>query len=313
MAIRFHMRPKDPVLTWNEFCADTPPFSIALDGYVSAGPRFDPTGPRANFNHHEEVDRLATRATCAQVLIAVRQGLFTCFFKDEEPTAEVYRNDCDEDICMASFILANYHIVKSAVNPILNRLVFVEDLMDTTAGAYPFPSDLPTLEELAWVFDPYRDFKVSGRIDYRIAEEFEEVVELVGDRIMQFINGRGRTKKLKVKYDKIGGGARWAMVKEIGANAKEGMSADGITAYVSVRERPDGRWAYVIARSSQFITYFDVPRLIVQLNQEEANLEAKWGSGNLHGGSSRAFGSAISPARVTEIVEEEVQSSNSRA
>lgn len=55
----------------------TEPFSIALDGYVNVGPRFDHEGPRVNFNHHEEVDRLATRATCGQVLMAIRQGLFT--------------------------------------------------------------------------------------------------------------------------------------------------------------------------------------------------------------------------------------------
>lgn len=32
-------------------------------------------GPRANFNHHEGVSRLETRATCGQVLLAIRMGL----------------------------------------------------------------------------------------------------------------------------------------------------------------------------------------------------------------------------------------------
>ena len=65
MAVTLHMRPQDEPLTWEQFCATVGPYAVALDGYVAAGPRFDPAGPRVNFNHHEEVDRLATRSTCA--------------------------------------------------------------------------------------------------------------------------------------------------------------------------------------------------------------------------------------------------------
>jgi molecular chaperone GrpE len=57
---------------WEEFCAAHGPYTIGLDGYVAAVSRFDPSGPRLNLDHHTEVDRLVTRATCAQVLLAIR-------------------------------------------------------------------------------------------------------------------------------------------------------------------------------------------------------------------------------------------------
>lgn len=72
--ITLHVDLKNPPYAWESFVATKPPFSIALDGYVSTGPRFDATGPYLNANHHEEVDRLSTRATCAQILMALRQG-----------------------------------------------------------------------------------------------------------------------------------------------------------------------------------------------------------------------------------------------
>ena len=53
---------------WAEFCSTHPPYSIALDGYVSGASRFDGRGPWLNLDHHADVDRLATRATCAASL-----------------------------------------------------------------------------------------------------------------------------------------------------------------------------------------------------------------------------------------------------
>ena len=57
--------------TWEAFCQETPPYSIALDGYVIGPPAFAPTGPHANFDHHDGVDRLASRSTCMQVYLAI--------------------------------------------------------------------------------------------------------------------------------------------------------------------------------------------------------------------------------------------------
>lgn len=101
MAIKLVMRPDQSPISWEEFCKKSEPFSIALDGYVNQGPRFQKDGPRANFNHHEEVDRLATRATCGQIIVAIRQGLFECFRNSNGPEVNAYANDCDEDVCLS--------------------------------------------------------------------------------------------------------------------------------------------------------------------------------------------------------------------
>ena len=49
--------------TWDEFQKGTPSESIALDGYVLDGPKFDMDTKHINFDHHNLVQRLSTRST----------------------------------------------------------------------------------------------------------------------------------------------------------------------------------------------------------------------------------------------------------
>ena len=44
--------------------------------------------------------------------MAIRQGLFRCFRDGSGPTARVYANDCDEDVCTAWFLLNNAHLAE---------------------------------------------------------------------------------------------------------------------------------------------------------------------------------------------------------
>ena len=288
---------------WDEFRRQTPAFSIALDGYVAARPNFDATGPWLNLNHHEEVDRLATRATCAQVLMAIRQGLFTCFRDQNGPRASVFVNDCDEDVCTSWFLLKHGYLAEHALNPSLNRLVQMEDALDATAGAYPYPSDMPMLRELAWIFEPYRQFRISGEIDRKDAASYTRVVTDVEHRILQHITGHGGQLPLDTRYERIGGGKGWSLLREIGAQARTGAFGDGIRSYVAVRQRPDGRWTYTVGRMSPFVP-FDVPRILAALDAAEAPAGSdRWGGGNTIGGSPRVRGSALSPDDVAKIVD----------
>lgn len=312
MGIELRMEPAVPAMSWDTFRASAPPFSIALDGYVAAGPRFDDEGPKANFNHHEEVDRLATRATCAQVLMAVRQGLFQRFRDKDGARAVLFANDCDEDVCTAVFIARNHFLAAGTMNPVLNRLVAMEDALDCTAGAYPFPADLPALQELAWVFAPYRQFRVSGGLERRDASAFEGIVVDVSNRMAKHVAGQGDSLPLDVRYEKIGSGHGFTVVKEIGAHARTGMFADGVRAYISVRERSDGRWQYVIGRMSPFV-FLDTGLIASAMNQAEGidptpqNAPDRWGGGNSIIGSPRIGGSTSSPDRVIEIVNDLVR------
>lgn len=309
MSVTLEMRPTDPPMSWDEFRAKVPSFGIALDGFVAAGPVFDPAGPWLNLNHHEGVDRLATRATCGQVLMAIRQGLFAAFRDAAGPRAAVYVNDCDEDVCLSFFLLKYGHLAEHAMNPSLNRLVALEDALDATAGAYPYPADLPVLRELAWIFEPYRALRASGEIDRKRAEDYVRVVTDVEHRILAHVTGSGSSIPLDTRYARIGGGPGWAMIRELGAQGRTGAFSDGVRAYVAVRDRPGGGWTYTVGRMSPFVP-FDVPAILVALQQAEAAAageaarpDDRWGGGNTIGGSPRVHGSHLPPAEVTRIVD----------
>ena len=288
-------------LSWEQFNATAPRNSIALDGYVRGGPKFDAKQRQANFNHHEEVDRLATRSTCAQVLMALRQGLFSSFRDNDGPMAHVYVNDCDEDVCTSWTLLKHHYLAEGAMNPLLNRLVAMEDSLDCTAGAYPFPKDLPALRELAWVFAPYRQFRLSGQLDRKDPKAYREVIDDVELRILAHLTGRGKELPLDTRYERIGGGTGWAFVKEIGPQARTGMLSDGIQTFVSVRERSDGSYNYVIGKMAAFLP-LDLGALTKALNEREGNPKDLWGGGDIIMGSPRNSGSRLTPAEMTEIM-----------
>src|SRR5207249_2601666 len=134
-SIRLFVEPGQ-VYSWLQFTHAKPPYSIALDGLVNDRPRRDPRGPYANFDHHARVDRLATRSTAEQVMLEINLGLFRTFQRDGEPTANLYVNDADEDTCLSVWLLRNHAEVMGGSMP-LARLVYFEDRLDATAGAYP--------------------------------------------------------------------------------------------------------------------------------------------------------------------------------
>jgi hypothetical protein len=301
--IKLNIEPATPPISWNNFIKEKSPYSIALDGYVIGPPIFNESGPYQNFNHHEDVDRLGTRSTCAQVLIALRQGLTDTFNE-----MNIWVNDCDEDVCLSTFLLANPHIAMNAMNPLLNRLVSMEDMLDATAGAYPFPASLPTLEHMAWIFEPYRRFRISGEIDNRKEDGFRFVIETVHDRIMKHITGTASVIKLDTRYEVLGGGNSWSIVKEIGMNARTGMFSNGIRAFVSVRERPDGNLTVAIGRMSPYVK-FNILKIIDAFNEAEGLTESpdRWGGGNTIAGSPRIAGTKLSLKDITNIIEEVIK------
>lgn len=294
-------------ISWEKFLETAPRFSIALDGYVNVGPRLNLEKMVVNFNHHEEVDRLATRATCGQVLMAIRQGMFSSFRDEHGPVANVHVNDCDEDVCTSWALLNNSYMASNAVNPLVNKLVSMEDALDSTAGAYPFPSELPVLQELAWVFEPYRQFRLNHGLETRNAESFKSIITDVELRILQYVTGHGKTIPLNTKYKVIGGGDGWSMVEEIGMHARTGMFGDGIQAYVSVRYMQNGNFTYTIGKLSPFIP-LDLLQLTASLNQIDPLVDLvlmpdnTWGGGNNIIGSPRHTGSGINPGKLQDFI-----------
>jgi hypothetical protein len=304
LTVLLKMEPSTPPMSWKAFRRMSPENSIAIDGYVAEAPDRDDIGRKINFNHHEGVDRMATRATCAQIRLAIRMGLYD-WFKDGIPVS-VYANDCDEDVCLTLWLLQNHTQVVE--NPMLNRLLHLEDILDTTAGCYPFHKDLGALEELAWIFDPYRRFRISGGLGRRSADEFTAITVDVGNRISRYIAGRGDTIPLDTQYNRIRTGSGWALVQEVGANGRVGVLSDGIVAFVSYLGAIGDRHRYVIGRSSPFIS-FPLETLYSELNRAEDGKDKLdlWGGSDTIGGCPRVSGSSLDPEALFHIVEECVQ------
>lgn len=307
MSVELHVEPRVPPLTREEFCRTKPPNSIALDGYVYGGPWFEHKGPYVSFNHHEEVDRLATRATCGQVLMAIRQGLFSTFIPVGRNKLHLWVNDCDEDVCLSTFLLRHGFLSKNVSNPALNRIVFMEDAMDTTAGSYPFPPD----EKLAWVFDTYRKFRLAGGLERKDPNEYLGIIEDTENRIMQYIVGNAGRVEIDTSYEVLHEGKGWVLIQETGSHAKTGVFGDGYQAYISVRKRPNGRYTYSIGKVAFYD--LDMELLFKNLNTKEKTLNCpdRWGGGNTVGGSPRVSGSSQTPEEVAQVFLETLKSNNS--
>ncbi|MBI2023525.1 hypothetical protein HYT01_03120 [Candidatus Giovannonibacteria bacterium] len=306
MTIEFRMLPEIVPLSWKVFLKKYGRYSIALDGFVADGPKMDPSLPAANFNHHEKVSRLETRATCAQVHILIQAGLFKTFRDENGPRAVVYMNDCDEDVSTSATELKYPHLAESVINPRLNKLVDIVDKQDTMSGLYPFPVDMPILQEVAWVFEPYRRFRLAGGLDSRNSGAFESILADVEHRILKFIVGEQRRLTLDIRYKVIFSGTGWAMIEEIGPYGRQGALADGIKAFISVRKRDDGNYTYSFGRVSECIP-FPVPNILRACDKKEDRHPHHWGGGSTTGGSPRVGGSKQKPIAVFKIAETETR------
>lgn len=301
MSIVMHIDPHKIPMDPDQFRRESPPYSIALDGYVKGPSWLDENGPRANFNHHEGVHRPATRATCAQVLMEARTGLFERFRADGEVHINGYMLDCDQDVCTSVVLLRHPELVENGYNQYLNTLVYMEDLFDTTSGAYPFPIDMPELRQLAWVFKPYTDFRLRGGVNRCVDEEYRDVILAVEERVLRFVAGLSDSIPLEIDYQVIGGGNGWKMVEEHGAQARSAMFSDGIRAYVSHRDLGNGRHAYTIGRMSPSIP-FNVLGIFEMLNAAEGCMLHCWGGSNTVGGSPHVIGSGLDPLQIQALI-----------
>lgn len=306
MGIEGLILPNVPPMSWKKFKKDYHPFSIGLDGFIAAGPKFQSKsqgGPRANFNHHECVDRDSTLATCMQVSNAIRTGLIKEFSDAGQPIITWYTNDCDEDICMSTWLLQNLERAKPIQNLLLNKLVNLTNLQDMHSGLWPLPQESKVLRTLAWIYNPYRQARLSGVVDSRDPDRFWQVILDVHNRIDKYLANEGGDISLNLEFKTMGGGDGWKMIEEVGEHARNGFLEAGINAFVSVRYRNDGKYSYSFCRLSKFIP-FPVPFILQRLNEIEDLTDSphQYGGGTNTGGSPRVTGTKISPPEMIDHV-----------
>jgi len=294
-------------MSWEDFQAKKPPFSIALDGYVSGLTKYSASGPFANFNHHEAVDRLATRSTCMQIYFSIILGLFDAFRKDGKPYAHVYVNDADQDVCLSYWLLTHPDETGSIKweDP-LSKFIVLEDFVDASAGAYPYDdSDEPDslLKRQAWVFEPYTTARSKRLLHSMTGPDLIGLIEAISDRITQFTKSEGQSIDVDTHSDIIGGGPGWKMIFETSIYARTSIYASGTSAFVGMRPRDDGNYTYVLGKMSPYIQ-FPLLKIYETLNKIENfdSIDNAWGGSDIIGGSPRKTGSRLAPQEVEKII-----------
>lgn len=293
-------------MSWQNFLANTPPGSIALDGLVSdGGPNFNPITRHVNFDHHSGVVREATMSTAMQVYIAIKGGFFTqSHFAQGACKTSIYINDTDQDTSLAIWLLfrhKEFEGVKSI--PHINRLLALTDRLDITGGAFPMNLDDSVVRQHNWVFRPYTDLRKSGALALATGLVLRDNLEAVLARLDKFLMGQAEEVELDTRHIILFDSAQFKIVDEIGGNeARYYLFGQGMNAFISiVARRPDGRIVYTAGRRSRYIE-FPIPQLRDDYNKAEGlGLANGWGGSDIVIGSSRMLGSGLPWETVRDI------------
>lgn len=233
-------------------------------------------------------------------------GLFDTFRKEGIPTARIYVNDCDEDTCLATWLLMHHDQVTNYAAPPINRLVYCEDRLDTTAGAYPFGDITDMRQKMAWVFEPYNIARFEERLADISAEGMRTIMEAVMGRISEHVMNGGQKLPLEGQYQRMGGEEGWLMVHETGPASRMARYNDGVSAFTAWLGPQGEGHRYVLGRKSEWVR-FDIPHLYDELNKLEGDIITptnRWGGSNTIGGSPRFTGSRFNPEELEERIKE---------
>ena len=306
------------VMSWEDFQAQRPPYSIALDGYVYGLSNYSAAGPFANFNHHEEVDRFSTRSSCMQIFFSIKLGLFEAFERQGKRFAHVFVNDADQDVCLSYWLLTNPEKLNSLTwgDP-LSRLIVFEDFMDASAGAYPFDdSHLPDslIKKQAWVFEPYTTARSERMLHTMTGPELEKLIIDISERITMYSHNEGQSIELEADPEIIGGGPGWKMILETTGYGRSALYSSGTSAFVGMRKRSDGNYTYVLGKMSPYIS-FPIVEIYEALNKAEnlTSTHDAWGGSNTIGGSPRKSGSTLPPEDIERIINDVISSTSEKA
>lgn len=292
------------VLSWDEFTHTKPPYSIALDGYVNSVTELDINGPYLNLDHHSGVRRLITRSTCAQVYLSIVLGLFKLFQKDNQPHANIFVNDCDQDVCLSYWLLKNPDkILGLKAQDNIARLIIGEDFLDATAGSFPIDLTRDIMQQSFWIFEPYTIARTNAELKKYSSSQMVELIMRVYERIDLFVEGNAQKIEADARYEINGGGAGWTLAKEIGPYARMQLYQEGVEALITYLDNQDGSYTYSLGKLSRYIK-FPIQDLYHVLNQAE-NLNDpnnQWGGSAVIGGSPRRNGSQLKPKELENIV-----------
>ena len=292
------------VLSWEQFIKTKPSYSIALDGYVNSQSELDSIGPYLNLDHHSGVRRLITRSTCSQVYLGIVLGLFKLFQKDNRPHANIYVNDCDQDVCLSYWLLKNPDkIINLSIQDNIARLIIGEDFLDATAGSFPIDLTRDIMQQSFWIFEPYTIVRHNGELKNYTSRQMVELIQSVYDRIDLYTEGKAKKIEADCRHKIVGGGKGWVLAEEIGSYARTHLYQEGIQALITFRDNQDSTFTYSIGKVSGFID-FPITDFYNVVNKAENLIDPnnQWGGSTTIGGSPRRSGSKLRPEELENII-----------
>jgi hypothetical protein len=290
---------------WDHFIRETPEYSIGLE-VIDDIPGHK--GHYVHFDHHAGVVREASMSAAMQAYIAVRQGrLMERWLRKRQPIP-VYVWNADQDVCLAAFVL-EYHTLleRSEGHPLLRWIVQYNNKIDVCGGVYPVNLDELVRNHFTWVFEPYRQQRMCGKVQ---GDEglIQNTIRQVCDRLLDLLAGNAGTSPITAEpeilyrspYD-------FVIADEKGdPNSRLVLGAQGHTNLISlVSTRPSGRHTYSVIRGSPYDEdVFQVTKLIeaFQAAEDEPNVRI-WGGSNLAAGSDSELGSSLHWTRLRDIAE----------
>jgi len=290
---------------WAHFIRETPEYSIGLEVMDDVpGHR----GHWVHFDHHAGVIREVTMSAAMQAYIAVRQGrLMERWLRRRNPVP-VYVWNADQDVCLATCVLEYHELLERAQGmPLLRWIVQYNNKIDVCGGLYPVNLDELVKNHFTWVFEPYRQQRMRGKMhgdEWLVRKTIREVC----DRLLALLEGRASVAPITTQpqilysspYD-------FVIVDEKGDPiSRLVLAAQGHRNLISLLcTRPTGRYTYSVIRGSPYDEdIFQVPRLIeaFQAAEDQPNVKI-WGGSNLAAGSDSELGSSLHWTQLRDIAE----------
>jgi hypothetical protein len=283
-----------------------PPYSIALEALDDVPGQH---GSRVSFDHHTGVIRQLTMSAAMQAYIAVRQSRMMERWLAKRRPIDVYVWNADQDVCLAAFVLEYHHLLEKAQGaPLLRWIVQYNNKIDICGGLYPVRLDDLVANHFTWVFEPFRQQRMMGKVTGDEAL-VAHTVRLVCDRLLALLEGHAGTAPIAVMPEILYASPHgFVIADEKGDPASRlVIASQGHVNLISlVCRRPSGRFTYTIIRGALFDvdSDFDVPRLIAAFQAAEDHPEIPiWGGSDTVAGSDSALGSSLTWEQLRDIAE----------
>jgi len=288
------------VVSWDHFGANAPAKSIALDGYV-AGP-LRRTATHINFNHHEDVDRIGTRCSSLQVMVALKGGLLEWLAGE---TPNVFANDCDHDVCLATWLPEHrLEFVNERSEPLISRMSWAVDMLDTFAGAYPLDPAEEIYEQVSWSFASYSRARQNGTLHIMNADGMRGIILDCQARMDKYRLGKAERQRADTRFNIVHSGNGWVLVEEHGIDARSAMRAKSIDGFVRIRES-NGKTVVSVGKLKP-LSRFPVKPILVALNLAEGIADAqadRYDGSDTIGGSPRRRGCGLTKSQLIQVVD----------